>query len=348
MISSPARFSRMRHVGTAVTLIGVAGGVVLIVLGVFRFGDHTGLWLIVAGGSLACASAVAQVLMRLALKVESNTSRLYTQARELQDAIGRFGRALDKITENTSISEAAKSIAHRDQERDALRGAIYEEVRREDFDAAFHLIDDLESRLGLREEAERLKLEIRDECTEAFRARLKQAIGHIKGLFEKRQWVRARSEIERIEKVMPNERHIADLWRELDQKRAGYKISLISRWKEASSRNDIEGSLSLLKELDPYLTREEALTLESSAREVFKERLVQLGVQFQFAVKEKRWQDALATGLQIQEEFPNSRMAKEVQENLAPLRARAGIPTDYEVTARSEGIAHPADSASEG
>ncbi len=324
----------MRHIGTAVSVVGMVGGAALVVLGPIGREWDAGVWMVVAGGSILGAAATALVLTRLALKIESNTSRLYNQTHELCESLAGFGKALKQIADNTSISEAAKSIAHRSLERDAVRGAIYEEVRREDFEGAFHLIDDLESRLGYREEAERLREEIRELCTEAFRDKLKQALEHINALFDAHDWEKAQAEIERVEKVMPKEQRVRNLRRTLEQKRAVYKNELLRSWNEEAARNNVERCLEILKELDAYLTREEAHSMQSSAREIFKERLMQLRMHFQFAVKEHRWGDALAAGLEITEEFPNSRMAAEVKDKMGALRARAGITSDIEVTAR--------------
>lgn len=348
MSPSSVRFSRMRHVGTAVTAAGMVGGAALAIWGVLRFEEEIGLWMLIAGVVAVLVGAIMLVMMRLALKIESNTSRLYMQLRDLSEQLVRQSAAVEKIAENTLISDAAKSIAHRSDERDALRGAIYEEVRREDFDAAFHLIDELERRLGYREEAESLRGEIHDVCTDVFRRRLKQALQHVHGLMDKHRWSQARAEIERLEKVMPDEQRVKDLWMAMEHKRALYKEELMSAWNQEAERNNIERCLEIVKELDPYLTRQEARLMEASAREVFKERILQLGMQFQFAVKEKRWQDALASGLQIIEEFPNSRMAGEVRDNLEPLRTRAGIATDFEVTSRDVVVPQRSDTRESG
>jgi hypothetical protein len=63
--------------------------------------------------------------------------------------------------------------------------------------------------------------------------------------------------------------------------------------------------------------------IQSTARTVFKEKLLQLGVQFRFAVQGKRWQDAVDIGLELIREFPNARMAHEVRERIETLRERA-------------------------
>ena len=345
MYSSPTRLSRVRHLVTAVALLGIIGGTVVMVVGAMRLRLESGIGLIAIGGTIVGASIVTISITRLALKIESNTFRLYAETRELLELISHSSQTLDKIAENTSISDAAKSIAHRDQERHALREAIYEEIRREDYEGVFHLIDDLETRLGYREEAAKLREENKDAYTTAFRSKLAEAIEHVNSLFAERRWLQATGEIERLEKLMPSEPRIVELWKRLDERRENHKQTLLRDWKAAAAENNVERAITILKEIDDYLTREEARAMESGAREMFKERLAQLGLQFQFAVNEKRWRDALACGLELMEEFPNSRAAQEVGDHLGALRSRAGIPTDVEVTSRSEKLAEPTDSS---
>jgi hypothetical protein len=91
-----------------------------------------------------------------------------------------------------------------------------------------------------------------------------------------------------------------------------------------------------LQQLDQYVTRKEAAELADSARGVFKAKLVNLGVQFGLAVHEQRWREALEVGLQITEEFPNTRMAREVSEKLDALRRRAGLIADVATTPLDE------------
>lgn len=337
------RLSRVRHLGTATAVLGIVAGVVLIVLGIPGVAQVAGFWSIVAGGVLIGGGVLVLVLMRLALKIESNTSRLYGEARELHEAVRRLGQSLAMIAENTSISDAAKSITNRTKEREMLRASIFDEVHREDFDGAFHLIEELESRLGFREEAERLREEIREACTDAFREKTRDAIQHINRLFDEYRWDQAEREITRMEPLIPSEQRIKTLRNRLVEKREERKQQLLQEWNAAADDGNVELGLEMLGELDHYLSRDEAASLASTAREMFKERLQQLGVQFQFAVKEKRWRDALATGLQIIEEFPNARMAQEISDRLGPLRERAGIPVDVDVTARTDKVAGPTD-----
>jgi hypothetical protein len=65
-----------------------------------------------------------------------------------------------------------------------------------------------------------------------------------------------------------------------------------------------------------YLTPNEGLALQEAARDVFRTKLHNLGVQFSLAVSEKQWTQALQTGRQIIRDFPNSRMADEIREKV--------------------------------
>lgn len=345
-MNSPTRLSRLRFVGTTATIIGGLLGVAAVVLGATRLDSPEGVWLILTGVTIMVVVTVAAILVRLALKIESNTSRMYNQVFELFEQVQRSGTVIGQIAENTSISDAAKSVAHRSREREALRGAIYEEVRREDFEAAFHLIDDLEGRLGYREEAEKMRDETRSMCADALRDKLRAALEHVNKLMDEASWDRAKDEIERLNRLIPNEQRVKNLWHVMEEKRDLRKQALMRKWNEAIRDSNVEVGIDALKELDQYVTREEAQAMQATARELFKERLVQLGISFQFAVKERRWRDALAAGLQIMEEFPNSRMSKEVEEHMSALRTRAGIPMDVEVTAKSEDAGAPADTHS--
>jgi hypothetical protein len=109
-----------------------------------------------------------------------------------------------------------------------------------------------------------------------------------------------------------------------------HKQELKLAWDEAIRRNDTDQAIDILKGLDQYLSPAEAQELQDSARHVFKEKLLQLGVQFRFAVNEKRWSDALTVGLDIIRDYPNARMANEVRDVLDTLREKARAAAEAE------------------
>jgi hypothetical protein len=196
------------------------------------------------------------------------------------------------------------------------------------------MVDEMERRFGYRQEAESLREEIQIARAEAMRRKLDEAAAVVTQLIEAGDWPKARREIDRLERVLPDEPRVAEIAAFFHQRRELRKRELLKAWSEAIRRDDVDGGINILKELDQHLTREEAQSLQSSARELFKEKLQQLGVQFRFAVKERRWRDALEVGVQLIEEFPNTRMASEVSEHIDGLRKRAGLTSDVEVVAR--------------
>ncbi len=101
------------------------------------------------------------------------------------------------------------------------------------------------------------------------------------------------------------------------------KGELLCEWDKAVLAKDTDQSLELLKELDQYLTPAEAVALQESASTVFRTKLHNLGVQFSMAVTERKWNDALETGRQIIQDFPNSRMASEIRSRLDILQEHA-------------------------
>ena len=333
MFSKPIRFSRLRLLAGVVTVLAIVGGMVLVALGIARISDPPGVWLIAAGAALVFLSVFAMSLVLLLIKVESNTARQYNELRDMQETLVSHGHKLAEITENVRISDVAKHITHREEEGNALRKAIYVEARREEWEVAFHLIEQMKTQFGYHEEAARIEEEVVTARTDAMRTKMAEASAHIEELFNAHAWAQAEREIERLHNALPDERRVARLAEELKRRRQQRKEELLAAWNEALRRNDLDAGINVLKELDAHLTREEARELEDSARNLFKEKLAQLGVQFKFAVGEQRWLDALEIGVQITEEFPNSRMAKEVQEHLVVLRQRAGLPLTAEVTA---------------
>ena len=72
-----------------------------------------------------------------------------------------------------------------------------------------------------------------------------------------------------------------------------------------------------------YLTPNEGLALQEGARDIFRTKLHNLGVQFALAVSEKQWSRAFSTGQQIVNDFPNSRMAEEIRERMNVLKQKA-------------------------
>lgn len=330
------RFPQLRWIQNFSCVLGIIGAVVLIGLGLIGYGStDPNVWMVVAGAFGLFVVVMVLTLAPLILKVESTIARLLGELRDVQECVAKQADILASIAENTRISDAAKSLAHREQELDALRTAIRDDVRYERWEAALNLIDEMERRFGYKEEADRIREELDEVRNEAIQTKLREAIEMIESHFRSHDWARAQGEIDRLLHALPDDTKVLTLLDRMKGLKEQHKLELKGQWEEAIRRCDTDLAIDILKELDEYLSPSEARELQESARNVFKEKLLQLGVQFRFAVTEKRWHDALTIGLEIVRDYPNARMADEVREAMDTLRERA------RAVAEAEGVPLP-------
>lgn len=320
---SSRRYARLGRVQLAACVGAMLGGGALAGLGILGYGASTNTWLIAFGGLLVFLAVVFMTTTPVVLKLEATVHRQLSESRDANEAFARLHAGLEMIAENTRISDAAKSLARRAEELDALREAIRHDIRNQSFSAAASLAKEIGERLGYREEAESLGAEIDEARREWLNARVGAAIEHIEQHFHARDWVRAREEIDRLNRIARDDGRVDALRERMSALQEEHKTILQQEWEVAVRRNDTDHAIEVLRELDPYLTPPEVEAIQSTARTVFKEKLLQLGVQFRFAVQGKRWQDAVDIGLELIREFPNARMAHEVRERIETLRERA-------------------------
>lgn len=315
-----------------VFVVGLIGALVLIGLGLTGFASNESVWMIAMGVFGLLLMVVLMTFAPLLLKIESTLARQLTALRDMHEAMAKQLGQLEAVAENTRISDSAKSLARRDQELEALRAAIRNDIRNERWEAALSLIDEMEQRFGYKDEAERIREELDDARSDRIQSRLGEAIEMIESHFESYEWSRAQAEIDRLTKLFGNDPRVLRLPERMKLLREKHKELLRRSWDDAVRRNDTDHAIDVLRELDQYMSRDEAQALQDSARNVFKDKLLQLGVQFRFAVNEKRWSDALATGLELVRDFPNARMAHEVREVLDTLRERARQTAELETS----------------
>jgi len=320
---SNPKLNQLRMLQLSVCAATIVGAAVLIGLGLIGYGASPTVWMVASGGFLLLLAVLAITIMPVLLKIESTQSRQLDEIRELHEKSTRQLTQLDAIAANTLISDAAKSLANRERELEALRSVIRDDLRNERWEAALTLINEMERRFGYRDEAERSREELDDARNDRIQAKLNEAIEIIEAHFRVYDWERASREIDRLRNALPDEPRVQALDSRMASLREQRKQELLRMWDEAVRNEDTDHAIELLKDLDLYLSRSEAQALEDSARQIFKQRLLQLGIQFRFAVNEKRWQDALHIGLDIIREFPNTRMANEVRDLLDTLRERA-------------------------
>ena len=244
----------------------------------------------------------------------------------LLERIDQMSILVNMISEQQLLSDRAKSIAFRVKDREALRRAISEEMAKQDWEAALVLADEIERGFGYRGEAARVRQEIDQARQETARRQINDALGTIDRHTRAEQWSAALREADRLMQMFPESEQVRNLPVEIENRRQGHKRQLLSSWTDAVARHDVDGSIEILKQLDTYLTPAEAESMQETARSVFKEKLNNLGKQFSAAVQDHRWIEAIRVGEQVIREFPNSRIAQEVRENMESLRQRAAEP----------------------
>lgn len=244
----------------------------------------------------------------------------------LIERLDQMSILLNLMSEQQLLSDRAKSVAFREKDRDALHRAIHEETARQDWDTAFALADDVERIFGYRTEAERLRGEIRAKRQDSIRRQINDVIAVIDRHTRSEQWNGALREAERLMGMFPDNEQVKNLPHEIDARRQAHKKQLLTSWQEAVARHDVDGSIEILKQLDPYLTPAEAESMQETARGVFKEKLSNLGSTFTNAVRDQKWSEAIKVGDEINKEFPNSRIAQEVRDKMDLLKQRAAAP----------------------
>ncbi len=273
----------------------------------------------------AAWTAVTYGVVRVIVANEHSVARLSGRTGQIETLLSDQAESLKKLIDLTSMSDQARSLIYRERELDALRETIHTDLMREDYDAAEKLISDFEKNVGMPQEAARLRRELEATRKASEEEKVNRAVARVEQIIESQDWSRAAREAERLARQYPESDKVAKLPGRIQAAKTSHKRELLQAYDEAVRKNDIDGSIELLRELDRYLTPQEAAAMEESARGVFRAKLHNLGVQFAICVTEERWADALATGEQIVNEFPNSRMAHEVGEKMEMLRTRAQV-----------------------
>lgn len=289
-------------------IILLLAGILLLALGLIE-AVQTGSRLLLGMGVLAVMLPCAAYPIVSALRESGSDPRL--------------GELLDSINQRMLISDAAKRIAYREQDRNALREAIRQDISRGDFDAALVLVQNMASDYGYREEAEIFREEILTARKADTDIKIDKAVAAMDMLLQRREWNQAAEEAARIMRLYPESPRTTELDQRVRNARSHYKQDLEERFLQAAQRDEVDTAMELLKELDPYLVGNEAARLREVARSVVSKKRENLGVQFKLMVHDKDWTGALRIGEQIMRDFPNTRMADEVRNMIELLKQRA-------------------------
>jgi hypothetical protein len=270
-------------------------------------------------GALVFISALLTMLSRV-FKILDALRDNSAKLEEVTKALENISSGLAQINHSARVSDAAKAIVFRDADIQTLREAVFDKLQQQDFSAAEDIITEIAKRPEYKELAEQLRIQTDRYHDATDQERLHQVIAHIEKLLEDCQWGRASAQIEGLIKANPDNEQAKALRQILLDKKQERKRILLAAWDDAIQKRETDRSLEILKELDQYLTPNEGLALQEAARDVFRTKLHNLGVQFAISVTEKRWVDALEVGQNIIADFPNSKMSEEIRGKLDVLK----------------------------
>ena len=276
------------------------------------------VWLLLAGAFLLAIIATLSNIIKIFDAIQENSTKLEIMAETLKS----IQSSLTEINQITHLSESAKAIILRDEDQQSLREAVLEKIKQQEYETADEIIEAIAHDTGYTELADELRAEMNKHHGGTEEERMNQAITAVEKLFDNHEWVKANSHIEKLIKANPNSEEAKALRIKLVEKKEERKKVLLNAWDDAVSRRATDRSLEILKELDLYLTPQEAVNLQEAASDVFKEKLHNLGVQFSLAVSGEQWEKALHIGQQIMHDFPNSRMSEEISEKMNVLKQK--------------------------
>ena len=311
----------------ALAAAGLVLSAVMGVLAVLETKSATALVPWAAAAACEIGAAIwALVIYGLVRVIVANAQSVGAVARRMDDVESLMAdqvQSCKSLVDLSKLSDQAKSLVFREGEIEAFREAINADLMRQDYETAGRLIDSIETRFGYADEADRLRGEVEAARKATLDEKIDTAVTRIMKITEQRDWSRAVRESRRMMQLFPDDPRIASLPERIQTTRMQRKRDLLQSYGEAVRKNDLDLGIEMLKELDQYLTPQEAGALAESARGVFKAKLHNLGVQFAIRVTERQWAGAVAVGEEIIRGYPNSRMAQEVRENLSTLRTRA-------------------------
>jgi len=288
--------------------LGLAVSVTMFVKGMREVGV-IGLLLVLTGAPIALG------LMRVAATRREESLRL-----------GGIEASVRHLAEQSVLSDDARRVLNRDSERTLLMGAIEQDIAGQNWDAAMVLIEELAGRFGYRADAEAMRQRVEEARRKTREMEITEAIGFLDGLILQRRWDDALAEAGRVQRLFPGSPRVEPLRDRVPAARAAYRVDLERRLIEAAGTEQSDEAMVLLKELDQYVTPEQAESMKAMARGVIGRAREELGARFKGAVQERQWTEAVGLGEQIVRQFPNTRMAAEVREMMEQIRSNANSP----------------------
>jgi hypothetical protein len=290
----PTRTTTLLVVALCVGVCAACG----VVLAVTGNGGFAGVAAAIAAAALRVGVLVGGLLdgLRELMRASERTTR---ELEEVRVQLRTMDQHLELLRASSALSERAKSVLSRSQERMLLTQAIEDDINAARFASTVPLLRQLES-LGAHQDAAALAAKTREAQQRAL-------------LAPPAAQVTVDSAVDQL-----GQQQAENLAQQVK-----LKAGLEQAFHLAAKEGRTDDAMMVLGQLDSLITPEEATPLREIARDVIAKARDGLGEKFRLAIQEKRWKDAIACGEQITRQFPNTRMASEVTGMLDALRTRA-------------------------
>jgi hypothetical protein len=320
---------------TKLLLLVIDGVLVLWCLGLIIFGairTQETLGLVCLGIGILGLIVIGATLPLALMMASGSEDREAEKSAHGSSLPSKSEMLLAQIHENSMLSDLAKRVLFRDRELQMLRRAIEDDIANGDYNSGLALCDDMGNLFGHREEAEAFRTRILQAGQTSFDDKVHSAMQQFDLMLLNRDWAGAHGEAASIRRRFPAHPLVLDIDQRINIAREQHKRELESQFLQAAHHDDLGNAMVLLKELDRYLTREEAGRLAEVAQDVVMKHRDALSTQFKIAVNDHRWAEAAQIGDVLIAEYPNTKMADEVRSMIDMLRVRA---TQAAVTAGS-------------
>jgi hypothetical protein len=229
----------------------------------------------------------------------------------------------EKLMDSLQMSENAKRVLFRDRELELLRITVQNDIERGEFHSALVLCDQMATVFGAVEEAEQLRTNVNSIIHDSHEGRIREEIGKLQQTLENCNWVQAYQDAAKLRRLFPDSPLLHGIEQRISNVRTEYRHRLEDRFLDAAKSDDIEQAMSLLRELDGYLTPDEARRFRATADSVITTYRESLGARFKMSVSDHRWKQAIEFGDEITRQFPNTKMAQEVLEMMETIQERS-------------------------
>ena len=229
----------------------------------------------------------------------------------------------EALLESLQMSENAKRVLFRDRELELFRKTLQEDIERGEFHSALMLCDQMATVFGAVEEAEQLRTTVNAIIHENHEGRIREEIDKLQETLEECNWVQAYQDAAKLRRLFPDSPLLHGIEQRISNVRTEYRHRLEDRFLDAAKRDDIEQAMALLRELDGYLTPDEARRFRVTADNVITTYRESLGARFKMAVGDHRWKQAIEFGDEITRQFPNTKMAQEVLDMIDTIKERS-------------------------